>query len=229
MLCLRRVDVSHVTPNSGEDGDGPTRVYDPVLGRFLQRDQLPTLLNIIRSTSGNGLGIYQGTIFQDTILTNLVRNLGGENLYIYASANPVNRVDPTGFDDGDIDVFTAPVTITLGDGIKYTFSAADLNYAVAAIYAEAASDQGDQADVASVLLNRIGANNLSGGVKSSFYEVLNAPNQFQAVTGPAKDRTKFEEARTHCTALPKTKEKTGKYIPIGIRRRWPNTIHPLLS
>jgi hypothetical protein len=79
----------------------PSRVYDPVLGRFLQQDPMPNLVNVITSTKGNGLGVFGRTIFAEEILRNLTKQFGGKNLYIVNSGNVVNRVDATGF--GDVD------------------------------------------------------------------------------------------------------------------------------
>ena len=77
----------------------PSRVYDPVLGRFLQADPMPTLTRIIKSTHGNGLGIYARTIFSKTILLALSRDRTGENLYNYVRNNAPNGTDPTGLFD----------------------------------------------------------------------------------------------------------------------------------
>jgi len=79
----------------------PSRVYDPLLGRFLQRDPLPNLVNIIRSTRGNGYGIYARTILARMIRRSLKKNLNSKNLFVFAAGNPVNRTDSSGFGDDD--------------------------------------------------------------------------------------------------------------------------------
>ena len=76
--------------------------------------------------------------------------------------------------------FTGPVTVQTSNG-PVTYSASDLNYAAAVIYAEAANNPDDLYAVASVLWNRIGATGVSGGVATTFTDVANAPNQFAGV------------------------------------------------
>jgi hypothetical protein len=91
MLCLRRVDISQVAANSGGTGDGPYRLYDPVLGGFLQKDPNPLSETIIAKTFGNGMGIFASSMF----ICNGISIMGGSsNLYppIFISG----AYDPTG-------------------------------------------------------------------------------------------------------------------------------------
>jgi YD repeat-containing protein len=80
-------------------GISPSRIYDPELGRFLQRDPLPNLVKLARSTPrGNRRGIYSRSIFSDGI-TSKVRDLSYDpdlNLYVYVRNNPVNAFDAFG-------------------------------------------------------------------------------------------------------------------------------------
>ena len=77
----------------------PFRVYDPELGRYLQRDPFPAALKTVQSASGNALGIYSSSIFENLFAMYMQADLGGINLYIYASGSPTNRIDPTGMPD----------------------------------------------------------------------------------------------------------------------------------
>ena len=88
-------------------GLSPSRVYDMELGRFLQRDPLPTLVKLIGSSAGNAYGVYDRTVFgqfmrlRQTIQGRPTYDLGGKNSYVFASANPNNKVDPLGLIDWD--------------------------------------------------------------------------------------------------------------------------------
>jgi RHS repeat-associated protein len=93
--------------------------------------------------------------------------------------------DPVFFDESQ--------NFNIGGG---TFTGADLNYAARVVYAEATGGNtkvngsylGDQVNaerdaIASVLYNRIGAEGFSGGVKTTFEGVANAPGQFASIGG----------------------------------------------
>ncbi len=79
----------------------PARVYDPELGRFLQRDPFPGALKLYQDSGRNALGIYAQTIFAPLFGAYAERDFGGTNLFAYASGSPVDRVDWAGMpDDG---------------------------------------------------------------------------------------------------------------------------------
>ncbi len=80
-------------------GLSPSRVYDPETGLFLQKDPFPAALKAAQAGSGSGMGIYQASIFEDVFWRYRSADLGGINLFTFASGNPVNRVDPTGLPD----------------------------------------------------------------------------------------------------------------------------------
>jgi YD repeat-containing protein len=77
-------------------GISPSRVYDPELGRFLQRDLMPSILKVLkpRILLGNRGGIFDYSIFAQTISKSYSRDLGGTNLY--ATSICPNDIDPSG-------------------------------------------------------------------------------------------------------------------------------------
>ena len=95
------------------------------------------------------------------------------------------------------------LTAGITDHSGNTFSAADINYAARAVYAEAAgSGKGytaaqvndDRNGVASVIRNRVGRRGFRGGVQTTLTGVVNVPNAFQAVTGTAEQTAKFNNS-----------------------------------
>jgi hypothetical protein len=79
------------------------------LGRYLQRDPFPAALRIMQKTPGSGLGIYNRSVFAGTFRRYANADLGGKNMFTYSSANPVNRVDPTGMPDTNWDEVSASI------------------------------------------------------------------------------------------------------------------------
>ena len=81
----------------------PAREYDPVTGRFMSRDPVPSMIKIAGS-GGNALGIYDGTKLEWPIVVGA--NLSEINPANYVkwfmnafrawSSNPVSEVDATG-------------------------------------------------------------------------------------------------------------------------------------
>jgi RHS repeat-associated protein len=66
------------------------RAYDPRLGRWLSRDPLGDGLDLHAYLSSNAMA------FDGTIPTDAIEPDGGQNAYLYANANPLWFVDPTG-------------------------------------------------------------------------------------------------------------------------------------
>jgi hypothetical protein len=118
---------------------------------------------------------------------------GGLNLYGYCLDDPINKWDALGL--ACITQFKNSITSLVKNGQPITFTADDLNNAVAAIYSEASNNATDQTGVASVLINRIGAKGIPGGPQNTFTGVANAPNQFAGVSNP-KTNAKYQKARS---------------------------------
>jgi len=75
-------------------GISPSRVYDPELGIFLQRDPSQSGISTDNESNGNSLGIYSGTFFSSIFMRqNLDRS---NNFGLYAAKFIVNKVDPSG-------------------------------------------------------------------------------------------------------------------------------------
>jgi hypothetical protein len=101
VLCPGPLGLTPVALTVGETGDGPSRVYDPTLGRFLQRDQLPTLEKIVNATRGNALGIYDRTIFSEEIrFQSKIHRAIPHLINVYTPFQMVNGYDASGFDGG---------------------------------------------------------------------------------------------------------------------------------
>lgn len=77
----------------------PSRVYDPEIGTFLQRDPLPYISKIARDAGADALGLYAGTVFEMEVRSNIKNGMFGKNLFSVLSANATNRIDATGFGD----------------------------------------------------------------------------------------------------------------------------------
>jgi hypothetical protein len=100
----------------------PSRVYDPTLGRFLQRDPLPDLIKVEISSNGNAGGIYVSTIFQSLILRRVImqiifgRGISDEQLnrYIFGNSNPISGTDATGMWFGLDDLIASVAGAALG-------------------------------------------------------------------------------------------------------------------
>jgi len=98
---------------------------------------------------------------------------GDANLYAYVRNSPLALADPMG-------LLCCP---SWRESAIRQFSADDINYGARVVYAEASCDDDDRFGVSSVLLNRIGAKGIRGGIKYTLVDVANAPGQFEAVFG----------------------------------------------
>jgi hypothetical protein len=76
----------------------PARIYMPELGRFLERDQIPTVTAMVKYTNGKTFGIYSSTQFQSIIKEFLIEAQGGGNIYV--NSDPNNYVDASGLERG---------------------------------------------------------------------------------------------------------------------------------
>lgn len=74
----------------------PSRVYDPELGMFLQRDPLPNALKAFEYTKERSLGIYAGTIFEK-VIREVMKRKKRDPLFDLSKPMGPNSVDPTGF------------------------------------------------------------------------------------------------------------------------------------
>jgi hypothetical protein len=80
----------------------PARVYDPELGRFLQRDPLPSLIQRVNSASGNMLGIFDRTVFSREIINkSAAHRLSPHIIHPYEPYVMINGWDASGLDGGD--------------------------------------------------------------------------------------------------------------------------------
>ncbi len=90
--------ITRVAPSVGETGDGPSRIYDPVLGRFLQRDPVNQQRRITNRANGTTFGIYSTTIIAESLEAALLRSYH-DTRNGYSAALIPNSMDPTGFID----------------------------------------------------------------------------------------------------------------------------------
>jgi RHS repeat-associated protein len=187
--CFTQAPPKHdPLPDSNSDGSGGVsfgqlRFYDEASGTFKDLNEE----NWDSSTPGVGSDSYPISI-------------GGTGIYV-TDANGTITYFPSVAGNGGgssttISRFSTSMTIQSSTGPK-TFTADDLNYAVALIYAEASNNPVDQFAVASVLWNRLDATGVRGGVASTFTDVINAPNQFAAITG-----SRFAQALAGTPASP---------------------------